>query len=140
MTEHNHSFDPKQGQEPLEGSVQPGPGAPPSGALTPEQERWWSLGSHALGFVFAIVAPLIIWLVFRTRSQYVEHHAREALNFQINVFLALLACGVLVVIIVGALMMPVVMMWGMVMFVLAGVKAYQGEWYQYPLTWRIIKD
>nr|WP_257284806.1 DUF4870 domain-containing protein [Endozoicomonas sp. SESOKO1] len=34
-----------------------------------------------------IAIPLVIWLMKRKKSLYIEHHARESLNFQITVTL-----------------------------------------------------
>lgn len=56
-------------------------------------ERNLSVMAHLLpllGFILPgmnIVIPLAIWWIKRDQSTYIEHHAREALNFQITVAL-----------------------------------------------------
>ena len=72
-------------------------------------------------------------------------HAREALNFNLSVFLYLIVGGiaavVLTLILIGLLLFPVlvaiVIAW-IVLTIIAAVKANGGESYRYPLTIRFV--
>jgi uncharacterized protein len=107
--------------------------------LTPQEEKGWSLGAHLLCLVGGFVAPLIIWLVFKGRGPFLEHHAKEALNFQITVAIALVASFVLMFLLVGFVLILVLLPWMLIMPILAAVKANNGEWFRYPLTLRLVK-
>ena len=81
----------------------PAPGTAPT-----ENERTWGMLAHlsALAGVVVwllgcILGPLIVWIVRRDQSAFVAEHAREALNFNITVVLAALACMVLMMVFVG---------------------------------------
>ncbi len=97
-----------------------------------------------LGFIFpgmSIVIPLIIWLLKRNSSAYVEHHAREALNFQISVALLAALWVVLKLLLVGFLllpMIPIVIILVLILMVRAALKAGNSELYRYPLSLRFV--
>jgi uncharacterized protein len=113
-------------------------GAAPA-MLSPQDEKVWSLGVHLLCLVGGFIAPLIIWLVFKGRGPFLEHHAKEALNFQITVAIALVASFVLMFLLVGFVLLLVLLPWMLIMPILAAVKANNGEWFRYPLTLRLVK-
>jgi hypothetical protein len=69
--------------------------------LSPQEEKGWSLAAHLLVLVGGFVAPLIIWLVFKGRGPFLEHHAKESLNFQITVMIAMFVAVILMFLLVG---------------------------------------
>ena len=112
-------------------------GPPP---LRPDEERTWAVLAHLGGLLFSFVAPLVIWLVFRGRGPYLEHQAKEALNFQITLVLAYIAGGLLTLVTFG-IASPILFVIGIVQLVfqiLAAVAAGRYEWYRYPVTIRFV--
>ena len=101
-----------------------------------------------LGFMMPgmnIVIPLIIWLMKRNQSSYLDHHAREALNFQITLTLIVVTWVVLKILIVGLLLlplmlfaMPIAVILVLIFMIRAAMKASQGEYYKYPFALRLI--
>jgi uncharacterized Tic20 family protein len=112
----------------------------PEGALTAE-ERQWAMFSHlsALsGFIIPlgnIIGPMVIWMMKKESSDYVDHHGKEALNFQITMLIWSVIC---IFTIIGIIALPVVSIFALVMPIIAGLKANEGEEYVYPATWRFI--
>ena len=96
-------------------------------------ERLWATLAHLSIAVAAVVGPLVIWLVKKDESPFVADQAKEALNFQLSVFIASL---VLLITIVGP---AVVGICGLVYAILAGMEANKGVNYRYPYTLRLIK-
>ena len=99
-------------------------------------DRIWALLAHLSYFVFAIFGPLIIWLVKRDSSSFVEEQAKEALNFQLSIVLIGMLCGITIILLPVTILLGIA---GIVFSVMAGVKAYEGEDYRYPYTIRMIK-
>ena len=64
--------------------------------------------------------------------------AVEALNFQILVAIAYVACMILAFIIIGGLLMPVVWIANLIFCILAGMAANKGENDRYPGSLRVI--
>jgi uncharacterized Tic20 family protein len=109
------------------------------------EERNWGMLSHLLaltgyvGIPFGnIAAPLIIYLMKKDESPFVAEQARESLNFQISMSIYALVSAVLVVILIGFLLLAAVWVAGVVLTIIASVKAANGEVYRYPLTIRLI--
>ncbi len=88
-----------------------------------------------------IVIPLVIWLMKRDKSLYIEHHARESLNFQITVSLLAILWVMLKLMLVGLLLLPlvpVIIIVVLVFMVRAAMKAGSGEFYRYPMSLRLV--
>ena len=90
-----------------------------------------------LGFI----VPLIIWLTNKDKSDkaWLNTQAVEALNFQITIAIAYVACSILTVILIGALLMPVVWLVSLIFSIIAGMAVNKGESYRYPFALRLIK-
>lgn len=129
----------------------PAPHTPPPGVPTAE-ERQWAMIVHLVALsalisgIGAILGPLIVWLIKKDSSAFVDDQGKEALNFNITtaiVFTALTVLGtVLLVVLVGVLFYLAAFVVGVVWLVLtivAALKANEGVAYRYPLTLRLIK-
>lgn len=93
-----------------------------------------------------LIVPVVIWMLKRDQSAFVNEHGKEAINFQISLSLALTALGlltaVLVFLLIGLLLIPVIIILaivGLVLGVVAGLKAYEGQMYRYPYILRLLK-
>jgi uncharacterized protein len=120
-----------------------GAGGPTGGAMSPQDERTWSMVAH-LSVLAGLVGlmpfgALIIWLVYRDRSRRVGFHALQALWYQIA-WLVILVVGwfvtfILSFILIGLLLIPVMLLASLVPFVhgcYAAYKVNQGVDYRYP--------
>ena len=107
---------------------------------TPD-ERTWGLLAHLSSLIASLVGlmfvgPLIVWLVKKDQSPFVEDQAKEALNFQIAVLIAIAVCGLTCI---GIVLIPVVAIAALVYSVLAAVEANKGVYYRYPYSIRLIR-
>ncbi len=108
-------------------------------------ERTMATLSHVtvfLGYVVPfgqLIAPYVILLLRRDESDFVAHHARESLNFQITVTLALLASFVLTFIWIGYFLFPLVLVYAAIMGLRAAPRASRGELYSYPYALRLVQ-
>jgi uncharacterized Tic20 family protein len=121
--------------------------APGSSSSTPTQdERTWGLIAHLSAFAgliapFAgnVIGPLVVWLVKREQSAFVEAEAKEALNFNITVFIGYAVCMLFMIVFIGFLMAAALFIYWLVMTILAAVKAGEGVPYRYPFALRLVK-
>lgn len=100
-----------------------------------------------------ILGPLIVWLVKKDESRFVDHQGKEAMNFQITMAIVVLLAGVVMIfgavfsviligipfLVLGMLAMMVFALIAFVFAIIGGVKANEGVWYRYPMTWRFIQ-
>lgn len=103
---------------------------------------------HLLSLLTGFIGVLIIWLVKKDQSKFVDYHGREALNFLISIFIymvGLMLVGVLIGVATMGIGMififPIIAIIGigqLVFEIMACVAAHKGEWYRYPMTIRLI--
>lgn len=113
--------------------------------MSQADERTWGMLAHLsalVGFIIPfgnIIGPLVIWQVYKDRSEYVTFHSKESLNFQITMSIAYVVSIILVVLLIGIALLIVLGIVSLVLFVIAAIKANNGEYYRYPLTIRFVK-
>ncbi len=105
----------------------------------PQQEKQWALYSHLSPLVSSFVGPLVIWQMKRGEMPFAGNEAKEALNFQLSIFLYALLSALLVVVLVGVFMLAAIYVFNIAMILMAAAKANQGVAYRYPLTIRFVK-
>jgi uncharacterized Tic20 family protein len=120
-----------------------GPARPPGGVS--DEERQWGMFAHLAalaGFIIPfgnLIGPLVIWQIKKDEMPFVNDQGKESLNFQITVGIAVLVCIILMVILIGALLLPLVGIAALVFTVIGAIKANGGEYYRYPFALRLIK-
>lgn len=85
-----------------------------------------------------VIAPLIVWLTQREKSAFVADQSLEALNFNITVLLAEIACAFLLIVGIGVLLSIVVGIAWLVGTILGAVKASEGQRYRHRFTLRLV--
>ena len=103
-------------------------------------ERAYAACNHLVMFAGIPVLPqLIMWLIKRDESPFLDDHGKEALNFQISVILLAAISAVLVVVGVGILMLMALGPFILISTIVAAVRASQGRYFRYPMTIRLIQ-
>jgi len=116
------------------------PGQPSS-----REERQWGMFAHLsalAGLVVpfgALLGPLIVWQLKKDEMPFVDDQGKESLNFQITVALALLLSAALTLVLIGFLLLPIVAAAALVLTIIGGIKANDGQAYRYPFALRLIK-
>ena len=85
------------------------------------------------------LGPLILWLVKKDQSPFVNHHGKEVLNFQITLFIAYIVCALLVFVVIGCFLLPALLICSLVFSIMGAIAASKGQWYQFPFNIRLIK-
>jgi uncharacterized Tic20 family protein len=107
-------------------------------------ERTWAMLCHlcVVGQMFIpvlVVGPLLIWLVKGDELPMVKSQGKEAVNFQITLFLAGLVAWVLIFLLVGWLLLAALWVYAIVAGIIATMKVKEGEPYRYGLNLRLVK-
>jgi uncharacterized Tic20 family protein len=115
------------------------------------EERNWAMIAHLAGLAsylgvvpFAsVIGPLIVWLLRKDTSAFVDEHGKESLNFQITMSIVYTLYVISCFMIIGLLLLPFVVplyaLWVLVLVIVAAIKASNGEHFRYPLTLRLVK-
>jgi uncharacterized Tic20 family protein len=124
--------------------------------LSPSQsDRMWAAGAHIAALLAALatswiagvagaVAALLVWLLARNTSAFAAEHAKEAVNFNLSMFIYAVLAVILVIFTLGIGLIVALPMWVVLALVwvactlIAAYKAYDGQRYRYPLTIRLL--
>jgi len=115
----------------------PPPALPPS--VVTQDEKTLGIVMHVLCLAgFPILGPLIVWLVKKDQSSYLDLQGRELLNFQLSylvyAFLSFLLCFILI----GIPLLIAVGVATIVLTIIGIVNASEGKVYRFPLTIRLL--
>jgi uncharacterized Tic20 family protein len=133
-------------------------------------DRQWAAGAHLGALILALlttwavgiagaIGALAVWMLKRDDSPFAAEHAKEALNFNLSMFIYACLAVVIAIVLVGATIFTlglgiiftvpagivlalagaaIAVMW-LVCSVIAAFKAYNGEHYRYPLSIRLVR-
>ena len=110
----------------------------------PKSERIWGFFSHFSAFAFFIfpfghiLGPVLVYILKKNDSPFIEDQAKESINFQITMSLYAVISGLLTIILIGFALLAVVFILDFVLVIIAALKANEGIIYRYPFTIRII--
>lgn len=94
--------------------------------------------THLGGIFFGLIPALVVWLLKKEDNPFIGEQAREALNFQITVFIGYMGAWILAWVLVGLALLPLIYVGNLVLCIIAAVKVSKGESYQYPVALRLI--
>lgn len=116
------------------------PPPPPATTEPSSDDRNLAMLTHLSGFIFSLIVPLIVWLVHKDRADkaYLVGEAKEALNFQITVLIGYVICGVLAIILIGALLGWLLWLANLILCIVAAVKVSSDGSYRYPFALRLV--
>ncbi len=86
-----------------------------------------------------IIGPLIVWMMNKDKSQFVDEQGKEAVNFQISMSIYALVCFILIFIGIGLILLPILGLVNLILIIIASIKASGGESYRYPMSIRLVK-
>jgi hypothetical protein len=106
-----------------------------------QDDKTMGMIAHLSGIVAGFIGPLVIWLINKDKTDkgWLIGQAKEALNFQITLVIAYIIAGVLMFVLIGMLLIPIIVIANLVLCIMAGMKANNGEDYRYPFALRLIK-
>ena len=114
-------------------------------AFPTKEERTLAMAAHLAAFAghvfpFAhIIAPLVIWMIRRDASAFVNDQGKESVNAQITVTVYAAICIPFCLVGIGFVMLGVLWLAGVILVIVAAVAAYEGRPYRYPLILRLVR-
>lgn len=155
---HTHPHGSAWSPNPYGSAVQPGPVLPQdyyaggpvrSVAMTgagsesywnaSSEERTFAIVTQVLSLLGYFIVPLVIFLVKKDSSPFVRHHAAKVLNLHISLFIYGTVAWLLMFVLIGLVLFPAVMVWGLVLMILGIVRASSGQGCSMPLVLPIFR-
>ncbi len=107
--------------------------------MVSNDEKLMAAGIYVLSLFVPVLAPLVIWLVKKDESSFIDYHGREYFNFLISYTVYCIISGLLTLVVIGIVGLIVLGIMAFVFTIIAAIKAYEGSEYQFPLIFRLIK-
>ena len=111
---------------------------------TPEQKQMGlimhlSQLANLILFPIGIVIPIVIWQTQKDKIPALDAHGKMVTNFMISMTIYLFASLILMFVLIGFLLLPVLGIIGIVFPIIGGIKANNGELWEYPLAIKFLK-
>ena len=109
-------------------------------------ERKWGTAIHIAAFaglllpVALVLGPMLIWMLKKNESQYLNTQGKKAVNFQLTVLICAFAF-----VLIGTLIKPIFALAfvtglaGLVFSAMAAFTTYQGREFSYPFSFKVFK-
>lgn len=111
----------------------------PSDPTPTQDEKNLGLIMHVLSLVgFSLIGPLIIWLIKKDESSFINAQGRELLNFQLSLLIYVLVCIPLCFVLIGIPLLIAIGVASLILTIIGLVKATEGKIYRFPLTIRML--
>jgi uncharacterized Tic20 family protein len=108
------------------------------------EDKTWGMACHLAalaGLVIPfgnIIGPLVVWLMKKNESAFIDDQGKESLNFQISASIYMLVAALSMFVLIGFILLPVVALATLIMTIVGAIRANNGEQYRYPLTIRFV--
>lgn len=111
-------------------------------------EKSWSMFSHLAAFIAVVplmpvigmvLGPLVVWLLKKEDMPLVAENGKEALNFNISMFIAYCVAFVLCFILIGIPLLFGLIIFHFIVTILAAIKASEGGVYKYPWSLKLVQ-
>ena len=119
------------------------PGAVPT--MSPAEERNWAVATHLasfsgyLGIPFGhILGPLVIWLMKKDSSRFLDEAGKETVNYNISIIIWALLCIPLCFVLIGFFLLGALALFDIIITIVAAIAASNGQQFRYPLTIRFL--
>lgn len=112
--------------------------------MNEKEARQWGMGCHLAAFagffipLGNVLGPLVIWLIKRNDSAFVDAQGKESLNFQISMTIYLIAAIILSLILIGLPLLIGLLLLEIIVVIIASIRASNGEYFRYPITIRFV--
>lgn len=95
---------------------------------------------HLLGIFTGFLGPLIFYFVNKDQGDKIAlENSKHALNFQLSLIIYWVVTFVLMFILIGFVIAAVLGIFSLIVMIIASIRSYEGEVYQYPLEIPFIK-
>jgi hypothetical protein len=142
MTDPNAPFDNTKPPQSPAPAPAPGPaGGAPTGLVSAESPdaKTMAMLCHLLAMLTGLIVPLIIWLIKKDQSPFVNQQGKEVVNFELTLLIGAVVGGATACLFIGFVILAAVFVVNIVFGILATIAVNKGLPYRYPVCIRFIK-
>ena len=117
----------------------PAPGEPQLVGPETSDAKTMAMLCHLLAIFTGFIVPLIIWLIKKDESRFVDQQGKEVLNFELTLLIAFVVGIATSCIVIGFFVIIAAQVCNIVFGILATIEVNKGNPYRYPVCIRFIK-
>jgi uncharacterized protein len=95
--------------------------------------------ANMIFFPIGMILPIVLWQTQKEKMQGIDAHGKMVTNFMISMLIYGFITFILCFVLIGLLLLPVLAIVGIVFPIIGGIKANNGELWEYPLTIKFLK-
>lgn len=116
----------------------------PSALVTADQKQMGmflhlSQLANVILFPIGIVVPIVLWQIQKEKIPALDAHGKMVVNWMISCTIYAFVSFVLMFVVIGFLTIMAVGLLGIIFPIIGGIKANNGELWEYPLTIKFLK-
>ena len=96
------------------------------------------LGGYVLPFL-GFILPIVMWMINKDQNAAIDKHGKNIINFMITCVIFGCIGAVLAIVGIGVIILAVIPILQAIFAVLGAIKANNGEYWKYPLTFEFVK-
>ncbi len=96
------------------------------------------LAGYAIPFA-GLVLPIVMWATNKEQSEVVDQHGKNVLNWVISSLIYMTISIILIFVLIGIPLMFAIAICTIIFSILGAIKANDGVFYKYPLSFTFIK-
>ncbi|MGG4038489.1 DUF4870 domain-containing protein [Heyndrickxia ginsengihumi] len=105
--------------------------------MVTRDERMLAMAIFVLSLFTTIIGPLLIWLLKKDSSTFIDFYGKEYFNFLISYAIYSLIARILTIVLIGFLILPLLGVGYFLFTIIAAIKAYSGYKYRIPFVIRL---
>ncbi len=86
-----------------------------------------------------LILPIVMWTANKDQHEQIDRHGKVTVNWLISLFIYYVICGVLTVVLIGAVGLIILAILNFVFAIIAALKANKGELWIYPMSIKFLK-
>ncbi len=95
--------------------------------------------ANVILFPVGIIVPIVIWQTQKDKIPGLDAHGKMVVNWMISMTIYMVISIILIFFIIGIFMICAVLLMGIIFPIIGGIKANNGELWEYPLTIKFLK-
>lgn len=122
--------------------------------MSQNDERMFSMLIYLISFFAPLIGPLLVWLIKRDESRFIDFHGKQYFNFLISYTIYGIACSIWIImfaigtaiasimfigLVLGFILAAAIGILGFIFTIIALIKAYGGKQFRIPFTIPLIR-
>ena len=118
----------------------PLPATTPAAGTPTKEECTMAMLIYILALLTGWIGPLIVWLIKKDSSSFINQHGKEVMNFTITFFVAYIVSIFLIpVFFIGCVLIAALLICSLIFCIQGAMAANKGQLYRFPFAIRLIK-